>query len=578
MIQRFILFFFLLGMAGGVFAQEVQVERSEEIVALGEKSYYVHTVKAGQTLFSICKAYGVTVEEVMALNGKEDTALKPGETLRIPVVEPFVRVDKKFYYHRMRPKETLYSLSREFGIKVKRILRDNPEYTENSVIPVGAVVRLALKQIDGRALRMALEWEEQMEREQAGRKDQPVETPPVRLDSVRVDTLTPVAPERGEAPRHVRVAVLLPLNIDDNKLPSMGIFPQDTAEVKSPDERWRLSTKSDIFVQFCQGVLMAVDSLKREGYTVDLHVYDTRRDAAEGSRLAGQLNVLSPDLIIGPAFTDVFRAVAEQLGDKTIPMVYPLSSRTSDLGRFPNMIQMNESEASLIRDMAEWVGGHAGNARVVEIMLEPAFARSGLLPEFIARTRGQLTPGARDSIVALQWRSQMSLDTIRKALDRNRENIILFPTVNEAAASRVLPVLSALADDYRLTLIGFPEWLRFTSVDDEIYFKLNTKMFVNHYVNHESEEAEAFASRFRENFHEEPSVIANRAFDMTLYFIPLVDAERRAALQALPENPAGGLFTRFRFERMEGKAALENRGLYLVNYHSDYTIIVTPVR
>ena len=578
MTQRFILFFFLFMMAGGVFAQEIRVERSAEVVVLEGKSYYMHTVEAGQTLFSICKAYGVKVDEVLALNGKKDASLKPGEVLRIPKVEPFKRMDKKFYYHRMRPKETLYSLSREFGIKLKRILRDNPEYTESSIVPEGAVVRLSLRQIDERALKMALEWEEQMERGEGGRKDQPVEIPPARLDSVRLDTVRPVATEEETEPRRVKVAVLLPLNVESNKLPSMGIFEQDTAEVRASDERWRLDTKSDIFVQFYQGVLMAADSLKRDGYTLDLHVFDTRRDVAECGRLAGALNMLAPDLIVGPVFANEFRAVAEQLGDKTIPMIYPLSSRRDDLGRFPNMIQMNESEASLIEDMAEWVGTHAGAARLIQVSPESAFVKRWAGSDFVTLVRGYLPEGKRDSIVDLRWRAQMSLDSIRKSLDKNRENVILFPTVNEAAASRVLPVLSALADDYRLTLIGFPEWLRFTSVDDEVYFKLNTKMFANHHVDHESPEAEAFASRFRENFHEEPGTIANRAFDMVLYFIPLVDAERRALLQELPDRPGNGLFTRFRFQRAGEGMSLENRGLYMVNYRFDYTIVVAPVR
>ena len=578
MIQRILLFVFLSVATGSVMAQEVRVERSTEVVEEAGKSYYIHTVRAGQTLFSICKAYGVAVDEVMALNGKKDASLKPGETLRIPVAEPFKRMDKKFYYHRMRPKETLYSLSREFGIKLKRILRDNPEYTERSVIPEGAVIRLALKQIDGRALKMALKQAEQMEMEKAGRKDQPVEVPPVRLDSVRVDTVAPALPEVGAEPRHVKVALLLPLNVADNKLPSMGVFEQDTAEVRPSDGRWRLNTKSDLFVQFYQGVLMAVDSLKRTGYTVDLHVFDTRRDAAEGSRLAGRLNMLAPDLIIGPVFANVFRAVADQLGDKTIPMIYPLSSRTGDLGRFPNMIQMNASETSVVRDMAEWVGDHAGDARVVEVMLEPAFARSGVLPDFIARTRGRLSAMEREPVVELQWQANMSLDSIRRVLDKNRENIILFPTVNEAAASRVLPVLSALADDYRLTLIGFQEWLRFTSVDDEVFFKLNTKMLAPNYVDHESEKAKAFAARFRENFLEEPGEIANRAFDMALYFIPLADEERRDLLRGLAERSGEGVFARFHFRRMEGEACWENRGGYVVNYRPDYTIEVVPLR
>ena len=88
------------------------------------KSYYSHRVAAGETLFSICRAYGVAVDEVMAINEKTTPALSIGEVLRIPVVQPFVRLDKKFYYHRMAAGETLFSLSRKFGIKVKRILKD----------------------------------------------------------------------------------------------------------------------------------------------------------------------------------------------------------------------------------------------------------------------------------------------------------------------------------------------------------------------------------------------------------------------------------------------------------------------
>lgn len=135
---RFVLVFLLLGLAGYVKAQEIKIEKSGEKIVLEGKSYYLHSVKAKETLFSICKAYGVSVDEVKALNDKKDNALSIGDVLRIPVVEPFKTVDDKFYYHRMQPKETLYSLSRKFKIKMKRILKDNPEYDVSRPIAQGA--------------------------------------------------------------------------------------------------------------------------------------------------------------------------------------------------------------------------------------------------------------------------------------------------------------------------------------------------------------------------------------------------------------------------------------------------------
>ena len=162
---RFILVFLLLGLTGYVGAQEIKIEKSTEKIVYQGKSYYLHTVKAKETLFSICKAYGVSVDEVKILNDKSDNALSIGDVLRIPVVEPFKSIDDKFYYHRMKPKETLYSLSRKFNIKMKRILKDNPEYDVSRPIAEGAVVKLALRQIDRNVLEAELRWEKRQAKE-----------------------------------------------------------------------------------------------------------------------------------------------------------------------------------------------------------------------------------------------------------------------------------------------------------------------------------------------------------------------------------------------------------------------------
>ena len=53
---RFILVFLLLGLTGYVGAQVIKIEKSTEKIVYQGKSYYLHTVKAKETLFSICKA------------------------------------------------------------------------------------------------------------------------------------------------------------------------------------------------------------------------------------------------------------------------------------------------------------------------------------------------------------------------------------------------------------------------------------------------------------------------------------------------------------------------------------------
>ena len=588
---RFILVFLLLGLTGYVKAQEVKIEKSTEKIVYRGKSYYLHTVKAKETLFSICKAYGVSVDEVKTLNDKKENALSIGEVLRIPVVEPFKSIDDKFYYHRMKPKETLYSLSRKFNIKMKRILKDNPEYDVSRPIAEGAVVKLALRQIDRTVLEAELRWEKRQAQEiqQAQREEMekhegshPNTFPPARdslegmVQQVVGDTMF-IVPDIVHELHRVKVALMLPLYVKENKLPlSEEEIPVDTLGVNIRNERWRLSSRTEPFLQFYQGVLMAVDSLKRLGYTIDLYVYDTERDPNTVQRLVGELNLLSPDLIIGPVYPDTYKAVAEQLGNRTIPMIFPLSSRGGDLVRFPNFVQLNTSMVSLVEEMADWIVANSAQAHLINIIPDGG-ARSGDEKRLTDLVQTRLQVNGMDNMTSCQWQPQMNLDSLRKIMRPGVENIILFPTINEAAASRTLPVLSALADQFQITVIGFHDWLKFTSIDEEVLFKLNVKMMTNGYVDYQGDVAKEFSAKHRDYFYSEPRNVVNRAFDIVMCFVPLVDVERGNALNVLRTKDISGTFTRFQFHSVSGFGGLENRGLYLINYSRNFEIIVKPV-
>ena len=73
----FLFFLFGLMLSGNLTAQEV-IERSSKITQIGGKEYYMHHVKQGQTLYSISKAYNVSIEEIERLNPEVKNGLKAG--------------------------------------------------------------------------------------------------------------------------------------------------------------------------------------------------------------------------------------------------------------------------------------------------------------------------------------------------------------------------------------------------------------------------------------------------------------------------------------------------------------------
>lgn len=80
----FVFFLFGILLAGNVCAQE-PIERSNKTTKIGGKEYYLHHVKAGQTLYGLAKAYNVTIEEIEMFNPEVKDGLKAGHVIGIPV-------------------------------------------------------------------------------------------------------------------------------------------------------------------------------------------------------------------------------------------------------------------------------------------------------------------------------------------------------------------------------------------------------------------------------------------------------------------------------------------------------------
>ena len=591
---KLLFLFLLLWSCGQVLGQGTAVTKSNDIVVIRGKSYYLHTVQPGQTLYSICKAYGANIDEVKSLNDKKDNALSLYEVLKVPYTDPFVQQDDKFYYHKVVKGETFYSIARLYKIKPKRLLKFNEGYAQNQPLAVGAVVKLPLAEID-----LSVLGEEEIEAS-VGKKQEIRPERPVRNESVKKveeasvtdilqdalmqknekteqepekETTTVIgATDKMEIPDYisevvmpvdpfVKVALLLPFSAKD-----YPVFV-DTLVEKMPVQ---ISARSEQFISFYEGVLLAVDSLKNQGYKVNLKVFDTERSAEKMYTMVDEIDRFHPDLIIGPVYGSVYKALMDDLTNKNIPVIYPLSSRSEEFGVYPDFIQVNPSMKALTVAMSDWLREEAEEANLVCLNLTGNEVSHSdledirLFKEYMHRI---------GSMNFYDWNtSAVPLDGLRLQLLPDRENIIILPTTKEAEVSKILPVLSALTDGYRITVVGFPEWQAFTSVDHETYFKLNTKIFTYSYVDNTTEPAKRFALKYRKYFYTEPNNQAYKAFDMSLYFIELAAKYRDRTLDALEFYPRNGDFSRFYFQKMEGQAGKENQGFYIVNFGSDYRL------
>lgn len=382
-----VLAFLLFTVLNLTIGAQVVVERSKEKVIISGAQYYIHLVKKGETAYSISKAYGLTVPELVKENTQASAAINEGQSLRIPVREVPGSVpvreaaaiqnhdDSKYLYHVLKPGETVYFLSKTYNVSENEIVSSNSGL-DISKLSVGAEIAVPKKDntrekkkqaeeqkkyflhkvLEGESLSSIAEKYGISLRE-LKRENKDVKIPLVgdfiRIPGVKaaepaVDEVAkaePVAPVVAEPVKEtilplghsevrnlsgtLNVAFLLPFYLQENSERA----PVDTSRsskgnsfsiADKKEEEWIYPRSLD-FVEMYEGMLLAADTLRALGLNLNLYPFDIKSDSFELNRLISSGKLSKMDLIIGPVYSHNLSKVADYAGKLDIPVVSPVS-------------------------------------------------------------------------------------------------------------------------------------------------------------------------------------------------------------------------------------------------------------
>jgi LysM repeat protein len=88
------------------------------------KVFILHQVEQKETLYSLSKRYHVTIAAITSANPSSENGLAIGQILRIPVAKKLPVEDGRVL-HVVKPKETLYSIARDYQVSVEDIKKWN---------------------------------------------------------------------------------------------------------------------------------------------------------------------------------------------------------------------------------------------------------------------------------------------------------------------------------------------------------------------------------------------------------------------------------------------------------------------
>ena len=135
-----------------VFILNTQPGFSQKEIEISGNKYLLHTVKKGETSYGLSLTYKVTQADLKMANPDMTTVLKSGTTIKIPLKKETAKLkhekpvaktaaaEPQFYYHKVSPNQTIYSIARQYGITEKELIGYNPEIANG--LAIGKVLKV----------------------------------------------------------------------------------------------------------------------------------------------------------------------------------------------------------------------------------------------------------------------------------------------------------------------------------------------------------------------------------------------------------------------------------------------------
>jgi len=598
-----------------IFSQ-VKIEKSNDIIVILGRNYYVHVVKKGETLYSLQKVYNVPQREIILINKEAVTDLQVGSTLRIPIIDqgykPAPIKKTEFKEHVVQRNESLYSIAHQYGTTQDKIIKYNPQIKnglkKGSVLKIPVVTEQIVNAEDSffkyhkikkgdKINIIAIEYgvtvdeikqfnegvnfsegeiiaipKKHFSKEQIfllkNNKDFNPNFIDVDLNYFEDPNYPPCSEFSFDKNMKFNIAILLPLYIDRNYNLSLGA-------ISSPKSAHYFSN-TVVFYNYLQGTLLAIDELKKEGMNLKINIYDTRSDSASIQQILNKPELKNMDLIFGPVYSKYYRMIEQFSKENKINVVSPLSQKLSTIQTNPFAFQVEPSLNTITKFTSGFIAKYIDTSRVIFIY------KQNTNKDAISDTLLKELKSICKNVDSLDYKNVIFSKFItpyKQNFSETKTNIVYLISNDEVEISSIMNNLSALVNVYRYKIIVYaqPSIQNFTKLHTTWLSSLNVHYATSSIKNFEDFAIKEFDQKYRTTFGRLPDKFSYLGYDATYYFVDALRQYGKYFQFCLGNNDEfmdSGLFVKFDFERVAPRGGFENKRLNMIYYTNDLKLMI----
>lgn len=539
-----------------------------------------HVVLPKETKYSVSKQYGISIEELERLNPELIPYLSIGYKLKISQITS----------HDVLPKETRYSISKKYGISIGELERLNPEIVPN--LPID--YRLKVKGEAPKKYNIS-EVEPQKETPKPEHSNpaasgnyvdyevKPKETlyglskmsgltqeefiklnPDlahgveigmiIKMPSTSSFAKAPVAKKeyatlskKSSSNQRKKLVLLLPFNLADG------------ASATSSASRLRNDKFLNMTLDFYSGALMAIDSARSIGISVDVSIFDSQetKNSSTVSNLIQSEKLDSADAIIGPFYQANVEKIAELLQANRVPVISPLSKE--DKNSFENLYQSMPTTDDLRNAVFDYMNAKGGNIIAV------VDSKKESIKQYIEQNHREV------KFANLQDNGSLSVESLKNSFVSNKINYVILASTNTGMIKATMNAMMNTSGNYTTQLVILEP--NETLSTDEISFESLARLKLLYPTitrEDKSDKMQSFEKKYKKINKITPNMYVTRGFDVTFDTMMRL-SQNKTFEQTVNAVATEEISNRFEYYDKEGGGYV-NKGVYIMYYDTDLTI------
>ncbi len=544
-------------------AQEYEnapVEVSKDKVRIGGQVCYSHIVLEKQTLYSISKAYNVSLEDIYKYNPSvKENGLKKNSILIIPVAEkseetkaaeevkqtqPEPKAEEQVrpeqtQEQKDRPKTQARSKRKTHTVKWYEDIEGIAKKYEVSVNAIMQANSLTSKKLTKRQKLVIPDPGEYSDEDfaAAGEEMAAADTT-AAADSLQEDRDW-LFPGLLFPKKEVNLSLLMPLKATGSSANSQNM-------------------------DFYSGVLLAVYDMYREGISTNLNVYDV----AGGIPADGDLS--DSDIIIGPVASGDISSLFEAVPDAKA-VISPLDPRAENIAYTQKaMIHVPTPHAVQYRDLVSWIREDMKPGDRVLFITEKGARQTDATASMTAAIDSSGIEYTPLSYSILEGRDVT--ETLAYLMTETNTNRVYIASESEAFVNDVVRNLNVMIHQKYDVVLYAPSKIRsFETIEVENFHNTKMRVSLGYYIDYNDAKVKEFLLKYRALFNTEPTQFAYQGYDIARHFIDLCSKYGNRWMNRIVDTDASMLQSSFDFTATPDGGYINN-GVRRIIYGENWNV------